>query len=89
MNITLREFLKRLIKEGIPVEKAISGSYAREKKRWCDIDVMVVSEFLTGIRSPVQTLNRQPPDSRLEPYTVGRERFLNDRFSSSASNSQE
>ena len=82
----IQEFLKRLLKEGIPVEKAILyGSYARgEENDESDIDVMVVSEIFD--RNDDRMVGKtwrigSSVDARIEPYTVGRNRFLNDRFS--------
>jgi predicted nucleotidyltransferase len=84
--ILVQKFLKRLLHEGIPVEKAfLYGSYARgEENEESDIDVMVVSEVFDNNED--QTVGKtwrisRSVDARLEPYTIGKKRFLNDEFS--------
>ncbi|MCU0288263.1 MAG: nucleotidyltransferase domain-containing protein [Acidobacteria bacterium] len=78
--------LKRFLNEGIPLEKAILyGSYARgEENDESDIDVMVVSEIFD--KNDDQIIGKtwrigSSVDTRIEPYTVGKNRFLNDRYS--------
>lgn len=82
----IRDFVKRLSQEGIPVDKAfLYGSYARgEENEESDIDIMLVSEIFDG--NDDQTIGKtwrisRSVDVRLEPYTVGRKRFLNDQYS--------
>jgi predicted nucleotidyltransferase len=82
----LQIFLRLLLKEGIPVERAfLYGSYARgEENEESDIDIMIISEvFDTNDDKTVGKTWRisNSVDSRIEPYTVGRKRFLNDKFS--------
>lgn len=82
----VQRFLHRLLQEGIPVERAfLYGSYARgEEGEDSDIDVMVVSEiFDNNDDRPVGKTWRigRSVDVRLEPYTVGKKRFLTDTFS--------
>ncbi len=82
----IRDFVRRLSREGIPVEKAfLYGSYARgEENEESDIDIMLVSEIFD--KDDDQTIGKtwrisRSVDVRLEPYTVGKERFLNDQYS--------
>jgi len=82
----IRDFVRRLSQEGIPVEKAfLYGSYARgEENEESDIDIMLVSELFD--KNDDQTIGKtwrisRSIDVRLEPYTVGKERFLNDQYS--------
>lgn len=82
----IRKFLKRLFQEGIPIEKAfLYGSYARgEQNEDSDIDVMLVSEMFD--RNDDQAVGKtwrisMSIDTRIEPYTVGKQRFLTDEFS--------
>lgn len=82
----IRDFVRRLSQEGIPVDKAfLYGSYARgEENEESDIDIMLVSEIFDG--NDDQTIGKtwrisRSVDVRLEPYTVGRKRFLNDQYS--------
>ncbi|MGE5340153.1 MAG: nucleotidyltransferase domain-containing protein [Candidatus Omnitrophota bacterium] len=82
----LQTFLKRLTQEGIPIEKAfLYGSYARgEENERSDIDVLLVSElFDKNDDQPVGKTWRigSLVDKRIEPYTVGKQRFLTDQFS--------
>jgi len=84
--ILVQRFLKRLLQEGIPIEKAfLYGSYASgEENEESDIDVMVVSEVFDNNddRAVGKTWRiSYSVDVRLEPYTVGKKRFLNDKFS--------
>lgn len=82
----IQTFLQRLLQEGIPVEKAfLYGSYARgEENEDSDIDVMVVSEIFDNNDDKhvgkTWRISRSV-DVRLEPYTVGKKRFLTDQFS--------
>lgn len=82
----IRKFLKRLFQEGIPIEKAfLYGSYARgEQDEESDIDVMLVSEVYD--KNDDRTVGKtwrisMSIDTRIEPYTVGKQRFLTDEFS--------
>jgi len=82
----IRDFVRRLSQEGIPVDKAfLYGSYARgEENEESDIDIMLVSEIFDS--DDDQTIGKtwrisRSVDVRLEPYTVGRKRFLNDQYS--------
>jgi predicted nucleotidyltransferase len=82
----IKKFLKRLFQEGIPIEKAfLYGSYARgEQQEDSDIDVMLVSEKFDGNND--QAVGKtwricMSIDTRIEPYTVGKQRFLTDEFS--------
>ncbi len=82
----IRNFVKRLSQEGIPIEKAfLYGSYVRgEENEESDIDIMLVSELFD--KDDDQTIGKtwrisRSVDVRLEPYTVGKERFLNDQYS--------
>jgi len=82
----LQRFLQRLLKEGTPVERVfLYGSYARgEENEESDIDVMVISEIFNKhddqIVGKAWRISRSF-DVRIEPYTVGKKRFLNDDFS--------
>jgi predicted nucleotidyltransferase len=82
----IRKFLKRLFQEGIPIEKAfLYGSHARgEQDEDSDIDVMLVSEVYD--ENDDRTVGKtwrisMSIDTRIEPYTVGKQRFLTDEFS--------
>lgn len=82
----VQEFLRRLLKEGILVDKAfLYGSFARdEENEDSDIDVMVVSEMFDN--NDDQTVGKtwrisRSVDTRLEPYTMGKKRFQSDNFS--------
>jgi predicted nucleotidyltransferase len=82
----IQKFLNCLLQEGIPVEKAyLYGSYARgEENEESDIDILLVSECFD--KNDDQTIGKtwrigQSIDVRIEPYTVGSERFLIDEFS--------
>jgi predicted nucleotidyltransferase len=82
----IKKFLNLLLQEGIPVEKAyLYGSYARgEENEESDIDILLVSELFD--KNDDKTVGKtwrigQSIDVRIEPYTVGRERFLIDEFS--------
>ena len=82
----IRKFLKRLLQEGIPVEKAfLFGSFARgEENEESDIDVMLVSDVFD--RNDDQVVGKtwrisRSINTRIEPYTVGKKRFLSDEFS--------
>jgi predicted nucleotidyltransferase len=82
----IKKFLNRLLQEGIPVEKAyLYGSYARgEENEESDIDILLVSELFD--KNDDQTVGKtwrigQSIDVRIEPFTVGRKRFLIDEFS--------
>lgn len=82
----IRRFLAHLLKEGIPVEKAfLYGSYARgEGSDESDIDVMLVSEIFDNNEDQLVGKTwriSQSVDSRIEPYTVGKKRFLTDQWS--------
>lgn len=84
--ILVQEFLRRLLKEGILVDKAfLYGSFARdEENEDSDIDVMVVSEMFDN--NDDQTVGKtwrisRSVDTRLEPYTMGKKRFQSDNFS--------
>ena len=81
----IRKFLKRLFQEGIPIEKAfLYGSFARgEQDEDSDIDVMLVSEAYdeNDDRTVGKTWRISSSiDTRIEPYTVGKQRFLMDEF---------
>ncbi len=82
----IRRLLGRLLKEGIPVERVfLYGSYARgEENDESDIDVMLVSEIFD--KNEDQLVGKtwrisQSIDNRIEPYTVGRKKFLTDQWS--------
>ena len=82
----IRKFLRRLLQEGIPVDKAyLYGSFARgEESEESDIDVLLVSEVFD--KNDDQKVGKtwrisRSIDVRIEPYTVGKERFSNDEFS--------
>lgn len=84
--VLLQKFLQHLSKEGILVERAfLYGSYARgEESEDSDIDVMVISEIFD--KNDDQTIGKtwrisRSIDVRIEPYTVGKKRFLNDKIS--------
>ncbi|MGD2090994.1 MAG: nucleotidyltransferase domain-containing protein [Candidatus Aminicenantes bacterium] len=81
----IRRFLKRLFQEGIPIEKAfLYGSFARgEQDEDSDIDVMLVSEAYDenddGTVGKTWRISSSI-DTRIEPYTVGKQRFLTDEL---------
>ena len=82
----IQKFLERLLQEGIPIKKAfLYGSYARrEENKDSDIDVMLVSDIFD--KNDDQTIGKtwrisQSIDTRIEPYVVGKARFLNDQYS--------
>ncbi len=82
----IQMLLKRLVQEGIPVEKAfLYGSYARgEANEESDIDILLVSELFddNDDRTVGKTWRISSTiDTRIEPYTVGKKRFLTDRTS--------
>ncbi|MBI9039115.1 MAG: nucleotidyltransferase domain-containing protein [Bacteroidales bacterium] len=82
----LKKYIHILYNEGIPVERAfLYGSYAKgEATPESDIDVMLVSKIfeknndkLIGKTWRLTT----EVDSRIEPYIVGKKRFLTDEYS--------
>jgi len=82
----IREFLHRLFHEGIVIEKAyLYGSWAKGRENQdSDIDVMLVSDVFDGNND--QAVGKTwristSVDTRIEPYTVGKKRFLSDDFS--------
>jgi len=82
----IQKFVKRLLQEGIPVEKAfLYGSCVRgEDNEESDIDVMLVSDIFD--KNDDQAVGKtwrisRSIDSRIEPYTVGKKRFLSDEYS--------
>jgi predicted nucleotidyltransferase len=82
----IQKFLNYLNQEGIPVEKAyLYGSYARgEENEESDIDVLLVSDvFDRNDDQPIGKTWRisRMIDTRIEPYTVGKKKFLTDQFS--------
>lgn len=82
----IQKFIKRLLQEGITVEKAfLYGSCARgEDNAESDIDVMLVSDVfdLNDDQAVGKTWRiGRSIDPRLEPYTVGKKRFLSDEYS--------
>jgi len=84
--ILIKELLKCLLQEGIPIEKVyLYGSYARgEENEESDIDVLLVSEAFD--KNDDRTVGKtwrisRSIDTRIEPYTVGKKRFINDELS--------
>jgi predicted nucleotidyltransferase len=82
----IREFLRRLFQEGIIIDKAyLYGSWASGKENQdSDIDVMLISEMYDNnddrVVGKTWRISRSV-DVRIEPYTVGKKRFLSDKFS--------
>ena len=82
----LRKYCMLLNVSGIPVEKAfLYGSHASGKAGPdSDIDVMLVSESFDSSDGEANikawSFTRKV-DSRIEPYTVGLQQFLNDEVS--------
>ncbi|MBI5538417.1 MAG: nucleotidyltransferase domain-containing protein [Bacteroidia bacterium] len=71
---------------GIPVKKAfLYGSYARgEATEYSDIDIMLVSPLFdsSDATADIKTWSlTRKIDTRIEPYTVGLQRFLDDNVS--------
>ncbi len=84
--ILIQKFLNYLEQEGISVDRAfLYGSYARgEENEESDIDVLLVSDiFDKNDDKPIGKTWRisRSIDTRIEPYTVGKKKFLTDRFS--------
>jgi predicted nucleotidyltransferase len=82
----IKKYLVILRDSGINVQKAfLFGSCARDSAREeSDIDVMLVSEDFDGgedaVRAKTWTLTEKV-DIRIEPYTIGLGKFLNDQVS--------
>ena len=80
---TLKKYIFVLRSEGIDVDKAyLYGSYlSNTAKDDSDIDVMIVTDreddYLTG---KIWSLTRKV-DSKIEPYLVGKGRFMNNEDS--------
>jgi uncharacterized protein len=79
----IQNILEQLSKEGISIQQAyIYGSYARgEESKNSDIDLMLISEiFDNDDDKPIGKVWRisKSIDIRIEPYTVGLQRFQND-----------
>ena len=82
----LKKYLLKLNNAGIPIQKAfLYGSYVNgTANEESDIDVMLVSEVFgnNDINIKVKAwLFTQDIDSRIEPYTVGLQRFIDDDVS--------
>jgi len=79
----LKRYLTQLKEEGVPIERAILyGSYARhEANENSDIDILIVSTFFESEEISNKLLAWKivrDIDSRIEPVTMGPERFKND-----------
>ena len=82
----VKAYVSALNKSGISVQKAfLYGSYARgEATEDSDIDIMLISSIFDkndmDARIKAWSLTRQV-DIRIEPYTVGLQKFLTDEVS--------
>jgi uncharacterized protein len=82
----IKRYCKLLDSSGIPVEKAfLYGSWARgDAGSESDIDVMIVSSRFDSddylVKAKAWRMTEQV-DLRIEPYTVGLNKFLNDHIS--------
>jgi len=82
----LKRYCMLLKMSGIPIEKAfLYGSYARGvQTEESDIDIMLVSSLFDSDSADAAikawSFTRKI-DTRIEPYTVGLQKFLNDDIS--------
>ena len=82
--ISIKNYLKELLKLGIPVKYGILfGSQSRNSThRWSDIDVLIVSSHYdeTCSREDINVLWRTAArtDNRIEPIPVGLKRWETD-----------
>ncbi|OFX40802.1 MAG: hypothetical protein A2X08_02575 [Bacteroidetes bacterium GWA2_32_17] len=82
----LKQYCSLLNISGIHIEKAfLYGSYAREEATDdSDIDIMLVSQMF-DTNAPEANIKAwsftRKIDSRIEPYTVGLQKFLTDDIS--------
>ncbi|MBI4946137.1 MAG: nucleotidyltransferase domain-containing protein [Bacteroidetes bacterium] len=82
----LKRYIFLLNASGIPVKKAfLYGSYSRnEAHENSDFDIMIVSKIFDNadelIKAKAWRLTEQI-DLRIEPYTVGLQKFLTDEVS--------
>ena len=82
----IKKYCTLLNISGIPIEKAfLYGSYARgEATDNSDIDIMLVSSVFDSSNADagIKTWSLvRKIDSRIEPYTVGLQRYLSDDVS--------
>ncbi|SLM28774.1 conserved hypothetical protein [Desulfamplus magnetovallimortis] len=81
---SVKQYLKALLKAGIPVKFGIMfGSHVRnEQHKWSDIDLLVISSLYdeSYSREDINLLWRTAArtDSRIEPIPVGVNRWKND-----------
>ena len=84
--VLLKRYLVLLKNSGIPIHKAfLYGSYANDHAtEESDIDVMIISPLFDNedieSKAKAWSLTRQI-DTRIEPYTVGLNKFLVDDIS--------
>ena len=82
----IKDYIQLLEKEGVTIDKAfLYGSYAKDAQNTeSDIDVMLVSALFEQqndqLWGKVWMLTKRI-NSRLEPYLVSTNRFLQDNFS--------
>lgn len=82
--MTIRNYLKELIRAGIPVDRAVLfGSYAKETNHDCsDIDLIIISDKYDKAytREDINLLWRTAArtDNRIEPIPVGSNRWETD-----------
>ncbi|MBU0488753.1 MAG: nucleotidyltransferase domain-containing protein [Bacteroidetes bacterium] len=82
----LKKYCQILNLSGIPVEKAfLFGSYATgEENSESDIDIMLISPLYDNPdpEADIKTWSLiRKVDTRIEPYTVGSQKFLTDNVS--------
>ncbi|NCO55716.1 MAG: hypothetical protein COZ21_14395 [Bacteroidetes bacterium CG_4_10_14_3_um_filter_31_20] len=82
----LKQYCLLLNISGIPVEKAfLYGSYSRgDATPDSDIDIMLVSQMFDADNADANIKAwsyTRKIDTRIEPYTVGLQQFLNDEVS--------
>ena len=82
----LKQYCLLLNISGIPVEKAfLYGSYSRgDVTPDSDIDIMLVSQMFDADNADANIKAwsyTRKIDTRIEPYTVGLQQFLNDEVS--------
>ena len=80
IEIIIKEFAKRIRKNGIKVEKVILfGSYASgENKEWSDIDVAIISEEFGKNRFEERLLLSRIAaeiDPRIEAHPIGKKEY--------------
>ena len=83
---SLQKYIAILKKNGINIQKAfLFGSYARNEQRPdSDIDIMLVSEIYDSYDIKVKAkawLYRKEVDLRIEPFTIGYNKFYSDNDS--------